>query len=266
MQRLDPVGITINLQKQTNTISFVPDPAGLIQTGGIIFFSNDTSLQLDITLAGQPLGSVGPKAQSSGFQVPASGSQVLSCSNHSPTQPYTLQVSDQFTLIQPPAGAGATFLPLQLSAGNWILWQNNDTQTHQPVPDPRTTWTVYPNPVAPYSWSQIVQFPWQGNFPYHCNLHPTEVGRIVVAGSIISISGGQFSPASQNVSVGTWVVWDNKDNVAHEPVPNQPPAWTSLPGSVNPNDFSNAVLFNAAGSFSYSCKLHPAEKGTIVVA
>ena len=141
--------------------------------------------------------SVAPNAQSDGLKVASSGPQVLNCSNQDAI-PYTLQVSDQFTLIQPPSvGPGATFLPLQLSAGNWMLWQNNDTQAHQPVPDAGTTWTANPDPVAPYSWSQMVQFPQQGNFPYHCNLHPAEIGRIVAAGSIIAISGGQFSPSPQ---------------------------------------------------------------------
>jgi hypothetical protein len=179
LTRFDPVGITI--QKTNNQIVFVPDPAGLIQKGGIIFFSNDTGLQLDITLSGVALVSVGPKVQSDGIVVATSGPQALSCSNQGAVA-YTLQVSDQFTLIQPPSGGpGATFLPLQLSAGNWMLWQNNDTQAHQPAPDPGTTWTSNPPLIAPYSWSQMVQFPTAGAYPYHCVAHPQEKGTITVS-------------------------------------------------------------------------------------
>lgn len=179
MTRFDPVGITI--QKANNQIVFVPDPAGLIQTTGTIFFSNDTGLQLDITLSGAPLVSVGPKAQSNAIVVATNGQQVLSCSNHAAVA-YTLQVSDQFTLIQPPSGGpGATFLALKLATGNWMLWQNNDTQAHQPAPDQGTTWTSNPPSIQPYSWSPMVQFPTAGNYPYHCAAHPQEKGTIVVS-------------------------------------------------------------------------------------
>ena len=184
MTRFDPVGITI--QESNNQIVFIPDPAGLIQTNGTIFFSNDTELQLDITLSGVALVSVAPKAQSNGLLVAMSGPQDLNCSNHGAVA-YTLQVSDQFTLIQPPTGGpGATFLPLQLSPGNWMLWQNNDTQAHQPTPDAGTTWTTNPPLIAPYSLSQMVQFPTAGNFPYHCAKHPQEKGTISVGSSIVS--------------------------------------------------------------------------------
>ena len=130
MTRFDPVGISIRQKK--NQIVFVPAPGGLIQKNGTIFFSNKTSLQIDITLSGVALVSIAPKAQSNGILVAKSGPQDLSSSNQSAIV-YSLQVSDQFTLIQPPSGGpGATFLPLQLSAGNWMLWQNNDSQVHQP--------------------------------------------------------------------------------------------------------------------------------------
>jgi len=179
LRRFDPVGITI--QQTNNQIVFVPDPAGLIETGGTIFFSNGTGLQLDITLSGVALLSVGPKAQSDAIVVAKSGAQALSCSNHAAIA-YTLQISDQFTLIQPPSGGpGATFLALQLSAGNWMLWQNNDTQAHQPTPDAGTTWTSNPPSIEPYSWSQMVQFPTAGTYPYHCAAHPQEKGTITVS-------------------------------------------------------------------------------------
>ncbi|HEY6391922.1 MAG TPA: hypothetical protein VIX89_11635, partial [Bryobacteraceae bacterium] len=97
MQRLDPVGITI--QTKNGKVVFVPDPAGLIQNTGVVFFSNETSSQLQITLAGAAFIGVGPNAQSDGIPMPGSGPKVLGCSNHA-FEPYTLQVSDQLSLIQ----------------------------------------------------------------------------------------------------------------------------------------------------------------------
>ena len=179
MTRFDPVGITIRQKK--NQIVFVPAPGGVIQKNGVIFFSNKTSLRIDITLAGVALISIGPKAQSNGLVVVKSGPQDLNSSNQAAVA-YSLQVSDQFTLIQPPAGGpGATFLSLQLSAGNWMLWQNNDSQAHQPTPDPGTTWSLNPASIASFSWSQMIQFPTAGTFPYHCAAHPQEKGTIVVS-------------------------------------------------------------------------------------
>ena len=179
MTRFDPVRITI--KEKNNQIVFVPDPAGVIQKGGTIFFSNRTALQLDVTLSGVALVTVAPKAQSDGYLVGNSGPQKLNCSNNATAQPYMLQVSDQFTLIQPSSGAGAVFLQLQLAAGNWMFWQNNDLQAHQPTPDAGTTWTTNPASITPFSFSQMVQFPTAGNYPYHCAAHPQEKGTIVVS-------------------------------------------------------------------------------------
>ena len=171
MQRLDPVGITI--QTQNDKVVFVPDPAGLIQNGGVIFFSNETSFQLQITLAGNAFGAVEPNAQSDGIPVRASGPQDLGCSNHA-FVPCKLLVSDQLSLIQ--RVTAVSFEPLLLTPRNWVIWQNNDTEVHQPAPDAGTTWTSNPPGVPPFDWSAIVQFQ-AGNYPYHCALHPSETGR-----------------------------------------------------------------------------------------
>jgi plastocyanin len=98
-----------------------------------------------------------------------------------------LEVSDQFTLIQPAAGSsGAIFLPLQLSAGNWMLWQNNDLQAHQPVPDTNPSSPPWPKNVpsiARFSLSTMIQFSTAGNYSYHCAAHPQEKGTITVSAS-----------------------------------------------------------------------------------
>src|SRR5882762_88289 len=114
MQRLDPVGITI--QTKNGKVVFVPDPAGLIQNTGVVFFSNETSSQLQITLSGKAFIGVNANAQSDGIPMPASGPQALGCSNHA-FEPYMLQVSDQLSLIQP--GPPVSFEPLLLTPGNW---------------------------------------------------------------------------------------------------------------------------------------------------
>jgi plastocyanin len=259
MQRLDPVGITT--QSKNGKIVFVPDPAGLIQNTGVVFFSNETNLQLQITLSGNPFIGVGPNAQSDGIPMPASGPQVLGCSNQA-FEPYTLQVSDQLSLIQP--GPPVSFEPLLLTPGNWVIWQNNDGQKHQPAPDTGPAWTK--DPVQPYDWSVIVQFTNSGNYPYHCALHPSETGKIVVPDQTVSMRNGSFRPTPLKITVGQFVAWTNADTEVHQVVPTGGPPWPSPPpGPVNPNDFSTAVQFTAPGIYTYKCKFHETVTGQIEV-
>jgi plastocyanin len=265
MQRLDPVGITT--QSKNGKIVFVPDPAGLIQTTGVVFFSNETNLQLQITLSGNPFIGVGPNAQSNGIPMPASGPQVLGCSNQA-FEPYTLQVSDQLSLIQ--RVTTVSFEPLLLTPGNWVIWQNNDGQVHQPAPDAGTTWTTNPPGVQPYDWSVIVQFPTAGFYPYHCALHSGETGKIVVADKTVSMqastSSKPFNSNDLSITSGQSVAWRNTDTQAHQVDPTGGPPWPSpAPGPVNPNDFSTPVKFTEKGTYTYVCKFHPSNKGQIVV-
>ena len=67
MQRLDPVGITI--QDKNGKAVFVPDPAGVIQTNGTIFFANETSNALNVTLDGNAFVSVPANDQSNAIAV-----------------------------------------------------------------------------------------------------------------------------------------------------------------------------------------------------
>jgi len=262
MQRLDPVGITI--QTKNGKVVFVPDPAGLIQNTGVVFFSNETSSQLQITLAGAAFIGVGPNAQSDGIPMPASGPQALGCSNQA-FEPHMLQVSDQLSLIQP--GPPVSFEPLLLTPGNWVIWQNNDGQKHQPAPDIGTTWTTNPPGVQPYDWSVIVQFPTAGFYPYHCALHPGETGKISVAEKTVTMQAGKFNKNNLPITSGQSVAWKNTDTQVHQVVPTGGPAWPSPPpGPVNPNDFSAPVKFTASGTYTYKCKFHDTETGQIVVS
>ncbi len=75
----------------------------------------------------------------------------------------------------------------------------------------------------------------------------------------IAISNFAFNPGSLTVPVGTTVTWTNNDSVTH---------------SVKSGTFSSPALapgdtfqqtFNTAGTFKYSCSIHPSMTGTIIV-
>ena len=77
----------------------------------------------------------------------------------------------------------------------------------------------------------------------------------------VSIKDRKFTPETLTIKKGQTVTWTNNDDLDH---------------TVNANDgsFSSGTLkkrgafqhtFKTAGKFPYNCKLHPREKGTIVV-
>jgi len=75
----------------------------------------------------------------------------------------------------------------------------------------------------------------------------------------VSIENFAFVPNVLNVKVGDTVTWTNNDSAAH----------TILVDSVTSNSFAQGgtytYTFNKAGTFSYSCSIHPSMTGTIVV-
>ncbi|MEI6131476.1 MAG: cupredoxin family copper-binding protein [Bacillota bacterium] len=83
----------------------------------------------------------------------------------------------------------------------------------------------------------------------------------VQAGKVVSISNFAFDPASLTIKVGETVIWTNNDSVGHNI------AISSL-NLVSPTFAAGGTfsqMFNSAGTYDYSCGIHPSMKGTIVV-
>lgn len=77
----------------------------------------------------------------------------------------------------------------------------------------------------------------------------------------VSIAGMSFQQASVTVSVGTTVEWSNKDSVAHT-VTAKDKSFSS--GKMSPGS-TYSHTFTKAGTYSYSCTIHPSMKGTVIV-
>lgn len=80
------------------------------------------------------------------------------------------------------------------------------------------------------------------------------------AGSnIISIQNFAFNPAALTVKVGDTVTWTNNDSVLHQ----------IKSDTFNSNQLSKgqsySFTFQTAGTFDYSCAIHPTMKGQIIV-
>ena len=78
----------------------------------------------------------------------------------------------------------------------------------------------------------------------------------------VTITGGTFSPQVIAVNAGDTVVWVNKDSVSHTSKSNAALIWDS--GNIAPGK-SYSRIFKAAGSYPYSCAVHPSMQGTVVV-
>jgi plastocyanin len=75
------------------------------------------------------------------------------------------------------------------------------------------------------------------------------------------IQGMAFNPATITVSVGTTIMWTNKDAVTHN-VSSNPVLFSS--GSMS-NGTTFSYKFATAGTFSYSCTIHPSMTASVTV-
>jgi plastocyanin len=77
----------------------------------------------------------------------------------------------------------------------------------------------------------------------------------------VFIQGMAFGPATITVSAGTTITWTNKDAVGHT-VTSTSGLFDS--GLINANA-TYSHMFSAAGTYPYTCTIHPLMTGTVVV-
>ena len=69
------------------------------------------------------------------------------------------------------------FTPLTITVGDTVTWQNRDDTTHTATSDTNAFDT---GQLAPGASSRTIPFGVAGTFAYHCSIHPTMHGSIVV--------------------------------------------------------------------------------------
>src|SRR5947207_8371007 len=67
--------------------------------------------------------------------------------------------------------------PIQISAGSTVTWTNNTGPRH--TASDTGAWTT--GNIAPGGTSAAVAFPTAGTFPYHCAIHPSMTGTVIVS-------------------------------------------------------------------------------------
>ena len=89
---------------------------------------------------------------------------------------------------------------------------------------------------------------------------PVPQTTISVSDNTIRIKNFAFDPASIRVKVGSTVRWVNQDSVPHRILFTDGADSTVLAGSQ-----SWSRKFDVAGTYDYTCTIHPAMQGTVIV-
>jgi len=82
---------------------------------------------------------------------------------------------------------------------------------------------------------------------------------VLAADAAVTIEGFAFSPQSVTVNVGDSVTWTNNDGATHTATGSGFDTGNIAGGA------SQSVTFQSAGTFAYSCSIHPTMTGTVVV-
>jgi plastocyanin len=68
--------------------------------------------------------------------------------------------------------------PIQVTAGSTVTWANTTTVTHTATSD-SGAWAT--GSIPPGTTSSAISFPTAGTFTYHCAIHPSMTGSVIVS-------------------------------------------------------------------------------------
>ena len=81
------------------------------------------------------------------------------------------------------------------------------------------------------------------------------------SGADVKIDNFSFGPQTLTVSVGTTVVWTNRDDIPHTVVSTD----GVFKSKVRDTDEKFSYTFTKAGTYPYFCSVHPKMTGMVVV-
>jgi plastocyanin len=73
--------------------------------------------------------------------------------------------------------------PIQITAGSTVTWTNGTAPTHTATSD-TGAWNT--GNIASGATSSAIAFPTAGTFTYHCSIHPSMTGSVVVSAVVAS--------------------------------------------------------------------------------
>ena len=68
--------------------------------------------------------------------------------------------------------------PIQITVGSTVTWTNGTAPTHTATSD-TAAWGT--GNIAPGATSSAISFPTAGTFTYHCTIHPSMTGSVIVS-------------------------------------------------------------------------------------
>ena len=165
---------------------------------------------------------------------------------------------------------GMAFTPITLTvvSGTTILWTNKDVVSHTVTSDAGLfdSGPLKSGDTFSYTFSAA------GTFTYHCSIHSTMVGSVIVtttsvSNSIVSISNMSFVPSTVTISAGSSVTWVNNDSMDHTVTSDTAlfDSGTLSAAGIYGAGGSFTYIFNSPGTYPYHCAFHPGMTGTIVV-
>ncbi len=86
------------------------------------------------------------------------------------------------------------------------------------------------------------------------------IAMLLLAGTL-KIDNFSFGPQTLTVSVGTTVVWTNRDDIPHTVVSTE----GVFKSKVRDTDEMFSYTFTKAGTYPYFCSVHPKMTGKVVV-
>lgn len=177
--------------------------------------------------------------------------------------------------------------PQVVQINDSVFWANQTEEPHRPAPQGGGEWFIerdvngdpikdpngntIPKNVAPGEPSGQVVFDKAGVVEYQCNVHPTdqqEKGSVIVPAQLIQIrrddTGSIIQYDAASVASGSYVWWLNVDyqGESHQP------SFAGINGPIVATDMSVPIQFNSAGTFPYTCVVHPNDpndRGSITV-
>lgn len=88
---------------------------------------------------------------------------------------------------------------------------------------------------------------------------PVASPEVVPVTAAVTIASLAFNPATLTIKRGTTVTWTNNDSVSHQIKS------ASFNSDILSQGQSYSMTFNDAGIFDYSCAIHPAMTGQLIV-
>jgi plastocyanin len=201
------------------------------------------------------------------------GFVFLSCSsdngNNNPMAPGPGGADVTLTILGMSGANSFSPNPDTVTAGQTVAWKNNDSITHTATADGAQFNT---GNIGAGKTSSPVTMNTVGSFPYHCSIHPSMVGTLVVKAAPLptvtitivgNLGSSSYSPNPDTVSVGQSVKWKNNDTMTHTATSDNGTTFDT--GDIPAGATSAPITMNAAGSFPYHCSLHGGMIGTLVV-